>query len=65
MSASREVVLLKWERGLRRSSGNRAFNSVGISCLEGQGDLISRLIMGIIRVTIWVIVVINLLTKFP
>ena len=33
--------------------------------LEGQGDLVSRLIMGIIRVTIWVIGVINLLTKFP
>ena len=33
--------------------------------LEGQGDLISRLIMGIIRVTIWVIGVINLLTKSP
>ena len=33
--------------------------------LEGQGDLISRLIMGKIRVTIWVIGVINLLTKSP
>ena len=33
--------------------------------LEGQGDLVSRLIMGIIRVTIWVIGVINLLTKSP
>ena len=31
--------------------------------LEGQGDLISRLIMGIIRVTIWYIGVINLLAK--
>ena len=33
--------------------------------LEGRGDLVSRLIMGIIRVTIWVIGVINLLTKSP
>ena len=33
--------------------------------LEGQGDLVSRLIMGINRVTIWVIEVINLLTKSP
>ena len=33
--------------------------------LEGQGDLVSRLIMGITRVTIWVVGVINLLTKSP
>ena len=33
--------------------------------LEGQGDLVSRLIMGITRVTIWVIGVISLLTKSP
>ena len=33
--------------------------------LEGQGDLVTRLIMGIIGVTIWVIGVINLLTKSP
>ena len=31
--------------------------------LEGQGDLVSGLIMGIIWVPIWVIGVINLLTK--
>ena len=31
--------------------------------LEGQGDLVSGLTMGIIRVTIWVIGVINPLTK--
>ena len=37
----------------------------GLQYLEGQGDLVSRLIMGIIRVTIWVIGVINLLTKSP
>ena len=34
-------------------------------CLEGQGDLVSRLIMGIIGVTIWDIGVMNLLTKYP
>ena len=33
--------------------------------LEGQGDLVSELIMGIIRVTIWVIWVIKPLTKSP
>ena len=33
--------------------------------LEGQGDLVSRLVLGIIRVTIWVIKVMNLLTKSP
>ena len=34
-------------------------------CLGGQGDLVSRLIMGINGVTIWVIGVMNLLTKSP
>ena len=33
--------------------------------LEGQGDLVSRLIMLITRVTIWVIGVANLRTKPP
>ena len=33
--------------------------------LEGQGDFLSRLIMGIIRVAIRDIVVINVLTKLP
>ena len=33
--------------------------------LEGQGDLVSRLIPGVIRVTIRVIGVINLFTKSP
>ena len=33
--------------------------------LEGQGDLVNRLTVGIIRVTIWVIGVINLLIKSP
>ena len=32
--------------------------------LEGQGDLVSRLI-GIIRVNVWIIGVLNLLTKSP
>ena len=31
--------------------------------MERQGDLVSRLIVGIVRVTIWVIGIINLLTK--
>ena len=31
--------------------------------LEGQGDLVSRSIMGIVRVTKWVIGVVILLTK--
>ena len=34
-------------------------------CLEGRGDLVSRFIVDIIRVTVWVIGVINLLTKSP
>ena len=33
--------------------------------LEGQGDLVSRLIMGISKVIIWAMGVINLLTKSP
>ena len=33
--------------------------------LEGHGDLVSRLIMGISRVVIWIIGFINLLTKSP
>ena len=42
--------------------GFRQVGQVGFRVyLEGQGDLVSRLIMGIIRVTIWVIGVINLL----
>ena len=35
------------------------------STLEGQGDLVSRLKVGILGVTIWVIGVMNLLTKSP
>ena len=33
--------------------------------LEGQGDLVSRLIKGIIGVTIWLIGVISIFTKSP
>ena len=33
--------------------------------MEGQGDLVTGLIMGIIGVSIWVIGVITLLTKSP
>ena len=33
--------------------------------LEGQGDLVSRLIRGITMVTIWVTGVTNLLSKSP
>ena len=33
--------------------------------MEGQGDLVRRFIMGIIRVTVWVIGVIDLLAKSP
>ena len=33
--------------------------------LEGHGDLVSRLIMGIFGVTIWLRGVINILTKSP
>ena len=33
--------------------------------LEGQGDLVNGSIIGISRITIWVIGVVNLLTKSP
>ena len=33
--------------------------------LGGQGDFVSRLMIGINEVTIWVVGVINLLTKSP
>ena len=45
--------------------GTASQKSKSASCLEDQGDLVSRLIRGIIRVIIWVIGVINLLTKSP
>ena len=38
---------------------------VFIEHLEGHGDVVTRLILGIIGVTIWVQGVINLLTKSP
>ena len=45
--------------------GHNARILPGRPYLEGQGDLESRLIRGISRVTIWVIGVINLVTKSP
>ena len=52
-------VELDGSRSLRRSS-------TAMDYLEGQGDLVSGLIMGIKGVTIWVIIgVITLLTKSP
>ena len=38
-----------------------------VSCLTwgGQGDLVSRLLRGVSRVTTWDIGIINLLTKSP
>ena len=50
----------------RKDSGPPGVLAVmSLDYLEGQGDLVSGLIMGITRVTIWVIGVINLLTKSP
>ena len=40
-------------------------NSLNAFYLEGQGDLVNGLIMGITRVTIWVIGDSDLLTKSP
>ena len=42
-----------------------AFSKFTMPYLGGQGDFVSGLILGITRVTIWVIGVINLLTKSP
>ena len=39
--------------------------SQAIPYLEGKGGSVSRLIIGIIKVSIWVIGVVDLLTKFP
>ena len=44
---------------MESSGGSLALASGAYSYLEGQGDSESRLIMGIMRVTIWVIGVIN------
>ena len=49
---------------LRALEGHHSDQSfAGLHYLEGQGDLVSRLARGIIRVTIWVIEVINLLAR--
>ena len=40
-------------------------SSGGVHCLEGHGDLVSRLTVKITRVIIGAIGVINPLTKFP
>ena len=45
------------------ASGTR--HSSGYAYLEGQGDLVSRIIMGIIGDTTWRIGVISILTKSP
>ena len=47
------------------STSSQGGDSNPRSLLGGSGDLVTRLIMGIIEVTIWVIRVINLLTKSP
>ena len=47
-----------WGLGFRGGLG-------GGSLLGGQGDLVSRLIMGITGVTLWVIGFTNLLTTSP
>ena len=39
--------------------------TLAVLYLEGQGDLVSRLIMAIIGLIMWVIGVTNLLTKSP
>ena len=38
---------------------------VGVTYLEGHGDLVSRLVMGIIRILIWLIRASSLLNKSP
>ena len=63
-------ILVFWSNGVYLTQGNCQLyigrEAVGLMpYLEGQGDLVSGLIMGITRVTIWVIGVINLLTKSP
>ena len=59
-----------WDSGFRvEASGLTSPNSQAaklyIPYLEGQGDFVTGLIMGIIGVSIWVIGVITLLTKSP
>ena len=40
-------------------------NAAAHDYLEGQGDVVTRLIMGITGVTVWAMGVMNLLTKSP
>ena len=61
MTNAAKTTLADVSRGRRRSTSCRKIARY----LEGQGDVVSGLIMGIIRVTIWVIGVTNLLTKSP
>ena len=50
----------------RQADASQAMNLyLAWGLLGGSGDLVSRLIRGIVRVTMWVIGVINLLTKSP
>ena len=49
----------------RETPMNTATHGCRNPYLEGQGDLVSGLIRGVTGVTIWVIGVINLLTKSP
>ena len=62
MSGSGKVVHAKTKSPLALT---RSLSHHCRGYLEGQGDLVSRLVMGIIRVTIWVIRVLNPLTKSP
>ena len=69
MKPGDEHKLRQAEKDMRRRAALGLANESWVIgcrvCLEGQGDLVSRLIMGIIGVTIWVIGVIDLLTKSP
>ena len=57
------VLLALRVRSVRYALRTDHFHLAGY--LEGHGDLVSGLIMGIIRVIIWLIGVSNLLTKSP
>ena len=45
--------------------GNGAVDPAGSPHLEGQGDLLSRLVLGITGIIIWVIRAISILPKCP
>ena len=47
------------------ADATNSFGEFSWGYLEGQGDLVSGLIMGVSRVPIWVLGGINLLTKSP